>query len=97
MGDRCPVTYVYQNTMGNINSFAGLRQQDAFGKNCSSDPYIFTTDQWSLTMIVLFRIYNSRRCPVTTDPEKADLFLVRTQLWERRDKLQPPHPTQTSN
>ena len=90
----CPRVFIYSGlaeTAGYRGSVptADISTSLAFGR--SLQPCVHATSALSLAHIMLYRIHHSVHCPVTKNPEEADLFIIPTLSSVRggRDEWDP--------
>ena len=73
----CPTTYIYFDAPvvdGGVKA-ADVSKAVAFGRP-HKFPGVYESSQFNLALVMLYRLQNSRHCPVTLDPAKADLFVI---------------------
>eukprot|EP00440_Ansanella_granifera_P053631 gb/GFBE01058142.1/.p1 GENE.gb/GFBE01058142.1/~~gb/GFBE01058142.1/.p1 ORF type:complete len:1389 (+),score=207.12 gb/GFBE01058142.1/:1-4167(+) len=88
---RCPRVYVYplwQVPEGKFGKFWDIKQyadlaslaraevEDIFGKKANDRYNVYASDVFSMAKVVLWRLANSKTCPLVDRPEKADLFVI---------------------
>jgi hypothetical protein len=69
----CPTVYIYDFPEVNLKARASNRT--AFGQELGT-PGLFASDPFSIGDIIVNRLWRSKRCKVTRDPDEAGLFLV---------------------
>eukprot|EP00963_Diacronema_lutheri_P000024 scaffold1_cov375-Pavlova_lutheri.AAC.24 len=77
--ERCPVTYVYDipsmwDYRVPLSLLARKGRRAIWRRSCGDGTR--NVNQYSMSLIIVFRLLTSRRCRVTKDPKEADLFLV---------------------